>query len=87
VNYLQWLTFLLSLGAEVATSEGTNNRAIGYLGVLLAGVRAGTLSDTELTQLKAAYEEAVKLNTPVTPEELAALDAQIADRSRQIQSS
>lgn len=87
MNYLVWAELALKLALAVAISQGADPRALAYLNLLTAGARARTLTDADLTALKAKYEADVAAGTPVTAEQLAELDQRIAGVSAGIQAS
>lgn len=81
-----WLTFIQSLATAYATSSGKDARALGYLRVATGLVTSQHATDAELQALMTEYQQKVANQTPTTPEELAALDAALAEVSAAIQS-
>lgn len=86
-NILIWASFVAELANTIAQDPNSpiNDRAKGVLSLLVLGLRAGTLTDSDLAALKAQYTADVAANRPVTRQELVDLDAKLALVSAQIQ--
>jgi len=86
MNYALWLEFLASVAGQVAAANGANPQAIAILNLLVAGSRAGALTDEELAALKSKYEAEVAGGAPVTAEDLSEIERRLLERSASIQS-
>lgn len=87
MNLFAWLQFVQSLATAYATSQRKDVRALGYLRVATGLVASQQATDAELQALMTEYQQKVANQTPTTSEELAALDAALAEVSAAIQSA
>lgn len=83
MNYLMWADFVVNLAGVIARENGAAPRELAYLSLLSNAAQTVSLSDTELTELKAKYE--AEAGTPVSTGELDDIAARIAARSARIQ--
>lgn len=87
MSYFAWLQFIQALATAYATSQGKDVRALGYLRLATGLVSGQRATDAEIQSLMAEYQLKVASQTPTTAEELAALDAALAQISGQIQAA
>lgn len=85
MDLFAWLTFVQTLAAAYATSQGKDVRALAYLRVVTNAVAGQQATDAELQVLMDEYSAKVSSGAPTTTEELTALDARIASTSAAIQ--
>lgn len=85
MNYLLWLQLLTTLAETVAKQKGSAPRELAYLSLLTSATTLTSLTDSDLTALKAKYEQDVASGAPVTPEELEAIAGRLTARSERIQ--
>lgn len=87
MNPLLLAQFVLDLAGIVAREKGVAPRELAYLSLITKGVDAFSMTDTDLTELKAKYEHEVAAGVPVSPEELEAIADRIKGRSERIQNA
>jgi hypothetical protein len=80
MNWALFLQFAGQLAGDIALSQGTNQRAVKYLQLIVAGIGAVKQTDADLTALKAKYAAEVAANKPVTVDELDSLEVEILKR-------
>jgi hypothetical protein len=84
-NVFLWLELVSNLSAVVANQSGEAPKELGYLDILITGMREKTLTDEGLLELRAKYQEEKLLGREPTNEDLAALRERLLARSERIQ--